>query len=113
MKANRKYALAMLVTSVLVVACTGAPAKPVVDTRPVGDGLTFLGMAGVLAALIFVFGKFITESKLTGYTPYILLSLLGVLALVVVFKSIPALIIPLTVVAVALLVLGFLSLRWK
>jgi VIT1/CCC1 family predicted Fe2+/Mn2+ transporter len=59
MKANRKFAVAVLCSGTLLVACSGTSSAPAIDVRPIGQGLEFLGMAIVLAALVVVFGRFI------------------------------------------------------
>ena len=119
MKSDRniqgKVALAVMVAGTLLLAACNEQEKvrQLVDVKPVGDGLQFLGLAGVLSALILVFGKFITESKLTGYSPFIMAGLGLLLTLVVVVTALPKLIIPVTVAAAVLVVVAVVGHRWK
>ena len=57
--ANRRFAAAVLATSALFAACAKPVPAPIVDVRPIGQGLEFLGIALVLAVLVYVFSKFI------------------------------------------------------
>lgn len=101
----------MLIVGGLLAACA-AGERPMVDVKPVGDGLTFLGMAGVLATLIVVFGKFVSDFRLSGYMTWLLGGLLVLLVLVVTVTAIPALIIPVSI-AVAILVIVAVCGRWR
>lgn len=114
-KIQGKVALAVVLAgTLLLAACNeGSPPRQLVDVKPVGEGLTFLGLAGVLSALILVFGKFIGESKLTGYSPFIMAGLGLLLTLVVVVTAIPKLIIPVTVAAAVLVIVAVVGHRWK
>ncbi|MEO8205938.1 MAG: hypothetical protein ABI615_07125 [Chthoniobacterales bacterium] len=59
MKRDKHIAVAVMVVCLLLAACSSIGKSSVIDTRPIGSGLEFIGMAGVLAALISVFGKYI------------------------------------------------------
>jgi len=104
---------AILLFCALLAACASNGERPMVDVSPVGDGLHFVGMAGVLAALIIVFGRFVSESKLTSYAGYILGGLLILLALIVGLAAVPALIIPITAVIAILVIVAVVGQRWK
>jgi FtsH-binding integral membrane protein len=58
---NRKFAVAVLVTCAFFAACSTKAVTTVVDTRPIGQGLEYVGIAVVLATLIIVFGKFLEK----------------------------------------------------
>jgi len=114
-KTPGKVAVAVVIAgTMLLAACNEQEkARQLVDVKPVGEGLTFLGLAGVLSALILVFGKFLTESKITGYSPFIMAGLGLLLTLVVVVTAIPKLIIPVTVAAAVLVIVVVVGHRWK
>jgi hypothetical protein len=50
---------AILAASALLAACAKPAPPPIVDVRPIGQGLEFVGIALVLAVLIFVFSRFL------------------------------------------------------
>jgi hypothetical protein len=114
---NRKTALVITIAATLMLAaCWENPhSRQLIDVRPIGHGLEFLGMMGVLAALIIVLGKFVTESEVMKwkYVPHIMVALLIILALVVVAAAVPALIIPFSAAMVVAVVLAFAWHRWK
>ena len=92
---DRKIALAVILAGTILVmaACQEEKARQLIDTRPIGDGLQFLGMMGVLAALVFVFGKFVEQPAIMRWTylPYVLVALLITLSLLVLAAAAPAL----------------------
>lgn len=107
-----RNAVAVIMVCTLLVACA-AKSNQSVDVRPVGQGLEFLGMSGVLAALIFVFGRLIGPEGARWYAAYsarIMFGLLVVLAVIVAARALPDLFIPLLtfLAAVAAVVL----IRW-
>lgn len=57
--ANRRLAAAILASFALLASCAKPAPPPIVDVRPIGQGLEFLGIALVLAVLIFVFSRFL------------------------------------------------------
>jgi len=109
---NRRIALAVVIAATLLLsACWENPhSRQLVDTQPIGHGLEFLGMMGVLAALVFVLGKFITESDVMKwkYVPNVMVALLAILALVAVAAAVPTLIIPISAAVGVAVVLAFL-----
>lgn len=116
MKEPKIAFVVMVIVTILLSACwETSRERQIVDVRPVGDGLTFLGMAGVLIALILVFGRFITESAVVKwkYIPHFMVGLLVVLAIVVVNAALPALIIPISIAIVVLAILAFAWVRSK
>lgn len=58
MRSHIPRLLLLFTHSLLFAACSSAP-KAEVDVTPIGNGLTFLGLAVVLAALVLVFGRFL------------------------------------------------------
>ena len=114
---DRKIAVVVIVAvTVLLSACWETNLKrQIIDVRPVGEGLTFLGMAAVLVALIVVFGRFVTEDVIRQwkYIPQCLTALLAVLAVVVLNAAIPALIIPISLAFIVLAILAFAWIRSK
>ena len=104
--------MGILIVPVLLAACTGTGGHQMVDVRPIGEGLNFLGLAGVLAALIFVFGRFTGDSMLPTLTSYLFTGLFILLALVVAVTAIPQLILPITVIVTVLVVLAVFGNRW-
>lgn len=113
MKREIVWLMGILLISGLLVACADREHHQVVDVRPIADGLRFLGMAGVLAALVIVYGNFVSATRLTGYIPYILAGLFILLALVVAAVAVPVLIIPITIALVALVVVAVLNQRFR
>ena len=108
---NRKIALAVMIAATLLLsACGENPSREIVDTQPIGHGLEFLGMMGVLAALVFVLGKFVTESDVMKwkYVPNVMVALLVILALVAVAAAVPTLLIPICAAVGVAVVLAFL-----
>ncbi|MEO6848020.1 MAG: hypothetical protein ABI254_12240 [Chthoniobacterales bacterium] len=61
MKRDTQIAVSVMLLCLLLSACSGVGKSSVIDTRPIGNGLEFLGMAGVLIALIIVFGRYIKK----------------------------------------------------
>ena len=59
MKPNRKLALAVTVIGTALLAACTERSGATVDVEPVRRGLEFLGISGVLGALIVVLGRFI------------------------------------------------------
>jgi len=59
MIANPKLAVAAVVLGMALAACSGVGNHGAFDVRPIGDGLQFLGLSGVLGALIIVLGRFL------------------------------------------------------
>ena len=114
---NRKIALAVMVAGTLLLsaACQEEKARQLIDTRPIGDGLQFFGMMVVLAALVFVFGKFVEQPVMMQWTylPYVLVALLIILSLLVVAAAMPALLIPFGVAVVLAVALAFAWHHWK
>ena len=114
---NRKIALAVMVAGTLLLsaACQEEKARQLIDTRPIGDGLQFFGMMVVLSMLVFVFGKFIEQPVLAHWTylPYLLVSLLIVLSLLVLAAAAPSLLIPFGVAVVLAVALAFAWHHWK
>jgi len=115
---NRKIAMAVMVagTLLLAAACNEQEkARQLVDTKPIGDGLQFFGMMVVLAALVFVFGKFVEQPLMMQWTylPYVLVALLIVLSLLVLAAAAPSLLIPFGVAVVLAVALAFAWHHWK
>jgi len=113
---NSKIAVAVLIAgTLLVAACQEEKARQLIDTRPIGDGLQFLGMMLVLSMLVFVFGKFIEQPVIFKWTylPYVLVALLIVLSLLVLAAAMPALLIPFGVAVVLAIALAFAWHHWK
>ncbi len=50
---------ASIVAALLLASCETQTAGP--DLKPIGDGLEFIGIAGVLAALIIAFTVFLRK----------------------------------------------------
>jgi len=114
---NRQIALAVILagTILLSAACQEEKARQLIDTRPIGDGLQFFGMMVVLAALVFVFGKFVEQPVIMRwiYLPYVLVALLIILALLVVAAAIPSLLIPFGVAVVLAVAMALAWHHWK
>jgi len=112
---NRKITLAVVVAGTLLVACQEEKARELVNTQPIGHGLEFLGMMGVLAALIVVLGRLASESEVMRwkYVPHVMVSLLILLAFVVVAAAVPNLVIPFSVAVVLAVALAFAWHHWK
>ncbi|CAN5539729.1 hypothetical protein BH09VER1_BH09VER1_23930 [soil metagenome] len=111
-----KSILTVLIGCMLLAACAVSRIqRPMVDTRPVGEGLNFLGIAVVLAALVLVFGKILGDSAVMrkAWLAYVLVGLLIILALVVAVVALPKLIIPIAVGAAVLVVLAVVGQRWR
>jgi len=113
---NRKIAVAVMIAgTLLVAACQEEKARQLIDTRPIGDGLQFFGMMVVLAALVFVFGKFVEQPVIMRWTylPYVLVALLIVLSLLVLAAAAPSLLIPFSVAVVVAVALALAWHHWK
>lgn len=93
----------------LFTGCGESNHRQIVDVKPVGDGLMFLGLAGVLMTLIVVFGKFLNEATMYRwvYLSHFMVALFSILALVIVAAAIPALLIPISVGVVLAVILAF------
>ena len=106
----------MIAGTLLLAACNeGAPPRQLVDTKPIGDGLEFMGLMLVLSMLVFVFGKFVEQPVIAKWTylPYVLVALLIILSLLVLAAAIPNLVIPFGVAVVLAIALAFAWNRWK
>jgi len=89
--------LAFVASSLLPAACSKA-GNSAIDVRPMERGLEFLGMSGVLAALILVFGKHLSspvERWSTAYGTPLMFGLFVILVLSVAMVAAPYLILPL------------------
>lgn len=107
--------LTVAVGCTLLAACA-ATRNQGVDVRPVGQGLEFLGMSGVLAALILVFGRLIGPEGVkwcAAYSVHIMFGLFVILAVIMSATAAPYLLMPLLtfLAAVAALVLIIWLLR--
>jgi len=114
---NRQIALVVLLAGTILVmaACQDEKARQLIDTKPIGHGLEFLGMMLVLSMLVFVFGKFIEQPVIFKWTylPYLLVALLIILSLLVLAAAAPALLIPFSVAVVVAVALAFAWHHWK
>ena len=115
MKSRQIALMVMLVVTLLLAACQEEKARKFIDTQPIGHGLEFLGMMGVLAALIVVLGRLASESEVMRwkYVPHVMVGLLILLAFVVVSAAVPALLIPFSVAIVLAVALAFAWHHWK
>jgi len=116
-KIQEKVALAVMIAgTLLLAACNeGSPPRQLVDTKPIGDGLQFLGMMMVLSALVFVFSRFVEQPLIAKWTylPYLLVALLIILSLLVLAAAMPHLILPFSVAVGLAIALAFAWNRWK
>ncbi len=101
--------VALIIGCAILAACS-ARSDQSVDVRPVGQGLEFLGMSGVLAALILVFGRLIGPEGVkwcAAYSAHTMFGLFVILAVIMAATAVPYLLMPLLMflAAVAALVL--------
>jgi len=116
-KIHGKVAVAVMVAGTLMLAACNEQEKvrQLVDTKPIGEGLEFMGLMLVLSLLVFVFGKFIEQSVIAKWTylPYVLVALLIILSLLVIASAVPNLVIPFGVAVVLAVALALAWHHWK